>query len=85
MDLAPHFDPETTSVCFYTLVRGVPVRAFVTREWLVSHFGAGIPKDAGIVDAYLAHAPVIDTEVSRRVARGRLEPIWLASSLAPLE
>jgi hypothetical protein len=84
MDPSPRFDPETKSVRFYVNVRGAHVRAFVTRDWLVSRFGADIPHDDGMVDVYLLHARAIDNEIARRVAAGRLEPIWLASSFPPL-
>lgn len=80
----PRYDPSTTSVCFYVLVRDIPVKSFVTRDWLVSRYGPSVPADDGMVDAYLAHAKSIDDEIARRVAAGRLEPVWLASNLPPL-
>jgi len=83
MNSAPRFDPETSSVCFHVVVRGHPVKSFVTRDWLVSRFGGDIPADAAMVDAYLEHASDIDREIARRVAAGRLEPVWLASPLPP--
>ena len=84
MDWSPRFDPETKSVCFYVLVRGERVKSFVTREWLVSRFGTGVPTDSGMVDVYLKHQKAIDAEITRRIASGRLAPVWLASSLPPL-
>jgi hypothetical protein len=84
MDPRPHFDPETSSVCFYVHVRGARIKSFVTRDWLVKRFGPGIPADGGMVDAYLANAQAIDNEIARRVAAGRIEPVWLACSLPPL-
>jgi hypothetical protein len=65
-------------------VRGEPVRSFVTRDWLVSRFGTGVPADEGMVDVYLRNAKAIDAEILRRVASGRLAPVWLASSFPPL-
>ena len=85
MDSTPYFDPETTSVCFHAQVRGLPVRAFVTREWLVNRYGPDVPENAGIVATYTAHAAVIDTEIARRFDRGRPEPIWLASAARLVE
>ena len=84
MDPSPHFDPETTSVRFYVTVRGMRVKCFVTRDWLVSRFGPDIPADARMVDAYVEHAKDINGEIARRIASGRIEPVWLASSLPPL-
>src|SRR5262245_20838535 len=84
MDSSPRFDPETKSVCFYVYVRGERVKAFVTRDWLVSRYGRDVPADGGMVDLYLRHARTIDTEILRRIASGRLAPVWLASSLPPL-
>ncbi|TMH35763.1 MAG: DUF1488 domain-containing protein [Betaproteobacteria bacterium] len=84
MDSAPRFDPETTSVCFHVVVRGRPVKSFVTRDWLVSRFGSDIPPGEAMVDAYIEHAEAIDREIARRVAAGRIEPVWLASTLPPL-
>ena len=37
-----------------------------------------------MVDAYIEHAEAIDREIARRVAAGRIEPVWLASTLPPL-
>jgi len=84
MDWSPRFDPETKSVCFYVLVRGERVKSFVTREWLVSRFGPAVPADSRMVDVYLQHQNAIDGEIIRRIASGRLAPVWLASSLPPL-
>jgi hypothetical protein len=84
MDWSPRFDPETKSVCFYVLVRGERVKAFVTRDWLVSRYGRDVPADGGMIDVYLRHAQTIDAEILRRIASGRLAPVWLASSLPPL-
>lgn len=84
MDASPHFDPETNSVRFYVNVHGRPVKAFVTREWLMRRYGRDIPNEEGLVNIYLAHAAEIDNEIARRVATGRIEPVWLASSLPPL-
>lgn len=84
MDASPYFDPETTSVRFYVNVHGRPVKAFVTHEWLVRRYGREVPNDDGIVGTYLAHAAEINNEIARRVAAGRIEPVWLASSLPPL-
>ena len=84
MDWSPRFDPETKSVCFYVLVRGEPVKAFVTRDWLVGRYGRDVPADSGMVDVYLRNAKTIDAEIVRRFASGRLAPVWLASSLPPL-
>ena len=84
MDPCPRFDPETKSVRFYVAVRGTWVKAFVTRDWLVARFGADVPDDARMVETYLDHARAIDNEIARRVAAGRIEPVWLASSLPPL-
>jgi hypothetical protein len=80
----PIYDPETNSVCFYVVVRGVPVKSFVTRDWLAHRYGPDVPAGAGIVDTYLEHAASIEREIARRVAAGRLEPVWLASTLPPL-
>jgi len=84
MDSGPQFDPETSSVCFYVQVHGKRVKSFVTRDWLVSRFGPDVPADAGMVDAYRAHAQEIEREIARRVASGRLEPVWLASTFPPV-
>lgn len=84
MDLNPRFDSETKSVCFYVLVRGKSVKSFVTRDWLVSRYGTDVPSDGGMVEVYLRHAPTINGEIARRVASGRIEPVWLASCLPPL-
>jgi len=84
-DAAPYFDPETTSVGFHAPARGGPVRAFVTREWLVRQFGKWLPEDARVIEAYLEHATEIDAEVARRYAQGRPEPIWLASAFSPID
>jgi hypothetical protein len=82
---APQFDPETSSVSFSVYARGLPVRAFVTREWLLSRFGNGVPEDAGMVDTYVEHAEEIDAGVARRLAHGRLEPIWLALAFSSID
>jgi hypothetical protein len=84
MDWSPRFDAETKSVCFYVVVRGEHMKSFVTRDWLVSRFGPDVPADSRMVDVYLRHAKAIDAEIVRRIASGRLEPVWLASSLPPL-
>jgi hypothetical protein len=84
MDWSPRFDRETKSVCFHVLVRGEPVKAFVTRDWLAARYGPDVPVDDGIVDVYLKHAKTIDAEIVRRIASGRIAPVWLASSLPPL-
>jgi len=84
MDASPYFDPETNSVRFQVLVHGKPVKASVTREWLVTRYGHHIPADARMVDTYLEHAAEIDHEIARRFSAGRVEPVWLASSLPPL-
>ena len=84
MDWSPRFEAETKSVCFYVLVRGERIKAFVTRDWLVGRFGPTVPTDAGMVDVYLKHAKAIDAEIIRRFAAGRMAPVWLASSLPPL-
>ena len=84
MDWSPRFESETKSVSFYVLVRGERVKSFVTRDWLVSRFGPDVPSDHGMVDVYLRHAKAIDCEIMRRIAAGRLEPVWLASCLPPL-
>ena len=82
---APRFNPETSSVSFSARACGLLVQAFVTREWLLSRFGKGVPEDAGMVDTYVEHAEEIDAEVARRFANGRPEPIWLASAFAPID
>jgi hypothetical protein len=82
-DSGPTFDPETSSVCFYVNVRGMRVKSFVTRDWLVSHYGPDVPADERMVETYVAHARTIDGEIARRVAAGRLEPVWLASRFPP--
>ena len=82
---APHFNPETSSVSFRAHACGLLVQGFVTREWLLSRFGKGVPEDAGIVDTYVEHAEEIDAEIARRFAHGRLEPIWLASAFSPID
>ena len=84
MDWSPRFDAETKSVRFYVLVRGERIKSFVTREWLVSRFGPGVPADSRMVDVYVEHQKAIDAEIVRRIASGRLAPVWLASSLPPL-
>jgi hypothetical protein len=84
MDWSPRFDAETKSVCFYVMVRGERVRSFVTRDWLVSRFGSGVPADERMVDVYVSHSKAIDAEILRRIASGRLAPVWLASSFPPL-
>jgi hypothetical protein len=84
MDASPYFDPETTSVRFYVHVHGRPVKAFVTRDWLMRRYGRDVPSNEAMVQTYLAHADEIDNEIARRVATGRIEPVWLASSLPPL-
>ncbi len=84
MDWSPRFDRETKSVCFYVHVRGERVKAFVTRDWLMSRYGPHVPADGTMVDVYLQHAKAIDAEIVRRIASGRLAPVWLASSLPPL-
>jgi len=84
MDWSPRFEPETKSVSFYVLVRGARVKSFVTRDWLVSRFGPEVPADQGMVDVYVQHAKAIDCEIVRRIACGRIEPVWLALSLPPL-
>src|SRR5215208_6612587 len=71
MDWSPRFDPETKSVCFYVVVRGERVKSFVTRDWLVSRLGPGVPADGGLVDVYMRHAKAIDAEIVRRIATGR--------------
>ena len=43
-----------------------------------------VPADCGMVDVYLRHAKAIDAEILRRLALGRLAPVWLAPSLPPL-
>jgi hypothetical protein len=75
---------ETKSVCFYVVVRGERVKAFVTRDWLVSRYGPHVPVDDGMIDVYLQHAKAIDAEIVRRFASGRPAPVWLASWLPPL-
>jgi hypothetical protein len=77
---APYFEPETRSVCFKVYACGVPVLAFVTREWLQSRFGRVEPEGQHLVEAYIEHSAEIDMEVARRYAQRRLEPIWLASA-----
>lgn len=79
----PYFEPETRSVCFKVHACGVPVVAFVTRDWLLHRFGRLVPDGPGLVEAYVEHAAEIDGEVARRFARGRVEPIWLASAFLP--
>ena len=78
MDSAPRFDPETTSVCFHARV------GQTSRQTAVSRFGSDIPPGEAMVDAYIEHAEAIDREIARRVAAGRIEPVWLASTLPPL-
>jgi len=84
MDWTPRFEAETRSVSFYVVVRGKRVKSFVTRDWLVSRFGPEVPADQGMVEVYLHHAKAIDSEIIRRIASGRIEPVWLASCLPPL-
>jgi hypothetical protein len=84
MDWSPRFDPETKSVCFYVVMRGERVKSFVTRDWLVNRFGPGVPADRDMIDVYLDHAKTIDAEILRRIASGRLVPVWLASTLPPI-
>jgi len=79
----PHFEAETSSVRFQVHACGVPVVAFVTRDWLRERFGPVAPEGPRLVDAYVEHAAEIDEEVARRYAQGRLEPIWLASAFSP--
>jgi hypothetical protein len=79
----PYFEAETSSVCFKVYACGVPVVAFVTRDWLLHRFGQVVPEGPRLVDAYVEHAAEIDVEVARRYAQGRLEPIWLASTFLP--
>lgn len=79
----PHFEAETSSVRFKVYACGVPVEAFVTRDWLLHRFGPVVPEGPRLVDAYVEHAAEIDGEVARRYAQGRLEPIWLASTFLP--
>jgi hypothetical protein len=79
----PYFVPETSSVCFQVHACGVPVVAFVTRDWLQRRFGPVVPEGPRLVEAYVEHAAEIDVEVARRYAQGRLEPIWLASAFLP--
>ena len=79
----PYFEPETSSVRFQVHACGVPVVAFVTRDWLLQRFGQVVPEGPRLVDAYVEHAAEIDMEVARRYAQGRLEPIWLASAFLP--
>ena len=85
IDPTPYFDAETSSVCFCAHACGLPVRAFVTRDWLRSRFGQGVPEDSRMVDAYVEHAAEIDAEVARRFTLGRLEPVWLASAFPPID
>lgn len=80
----PAFDRETSSVRFYVNVRGARVKAFVTRDWLVHHYGSDVPEDERMVQTYVDHAAAIDGEIARRIAAGRLEPVWLASRLPPM-
>jgi len=79
----PHYEPETSSVRFKVHACGVPVVAFVTRDWLLHRFGPVVPEGPRLVEAYVEHAAEIDVEVARRYAQGRLEPIWLASTFLP--
>ena len=70
MDSAPRFDPETTSVCFHVVVRGRPVKSFVTRDWLVSRFGSDIPPGEAMVDlrnGRINGVLTIPPEFSRRI------------------
>jgi hypothetical protein len=84
MDWSPRFEPETKSVRFYVLVRGARVKSFVTRDWLASRFGPEIPADDRMVDVYLQNANTIEAEIMRRIASGRMEPVWLALAHPPL-
>ena len=84
MDWSPRFEAETRSVSFYVLVRGERVKSFVTRDWLMSRFGPEVPADQRMVDVYLRNAKTIETEIVRRIASGRVQPVWLASCLPPL-
>ena len=79
---APYFEPETSSVCFKVQACGVPVLAFVTRDWLQRRFGRVEPEGQHLVEAYVEHSAEIDMEVARRYAQRRLEPIWLASAFS---
>jgi len=79
---APYFEPETGSVCFKVHACGVPVLAFVTRQWLQRRFGRVEPEGQHLVEAYVEHSAEIDMEVARRYAQRRLEPIWLASAFS---